>query len=175
MKKPITLSLVLSGLAGFLAPPTEASCAFLRGPRHIEAEVVTCEAPRARAEAAFAKQRMPSWQIHDSPASVLENILEKAPPSQVVSLKVIRFQQLPEDAEGAQEDLAGVPWTAEEKPETKEYLATGVASCAELPPGEKAHFFERFTCCDTLPYTDLQCLVGLPVLERAEAVGRIES
>jgi hypothetical protein len=164
MKLLVALSLALAGLAGFLAPRAEASCAFLRGPRHLEAEVVTCESPRARAEAAFAKQRLPYWQSHESPASVFENILKKAPPSQVVSLKVIRFQQLPEDAEGIQEDLAGVPWTAEEKPETKEYLATGVASCAELPPGEKAHFFERFTCCDTLPYTDLQCLVGLPVL-----------
>jgi hypothetical protein len=164
MKKPIALSLVLSGIAGFLAPRAEASCAFLRGPRHTEAEVVTCEAPRARAEAAFGKQRTPYWQSHDSPASILENILKNAPPSQVISVKVIRFQQLPKDAEGTPEDLAGVPWTTEKKPETKEYLVTGVASCAEFPPGEKAHFLERFTCCDTLPYTDLQCLVGLPVL-----------
>jgi hypothetical protein len=92
----------------------------------------------------------------------------------VVSLKVIRFQQLPKDADGTQEDLAGVLWTAEEKPEMKEYLVTGVASCAEFPPGEKARFFERFTCCDTLPHTDLQCLVGLPVLVPSEAAGRAE-
>jgi hypothetical protein len=168
MKKPITLSLVLAGLAGFLAPRADASCAFLRGPRHIEADVVTCEAPRARAEAAFAKHRMAYPQSGDAPAGVLDNILRNAPPSQVVSLKVIRFQQLPKDAEGVQEDLAGVPWTVEKQPEMKEYLVTGVASCAEFPPGEKAHFFERFTCCDTLPYTDLQCLVGLPVLVKGE-------
>lgn len=161
MKKSIALSLVL---AGALVHRAEASCAFLRGPRHIEAEVLACEAPRARAEKEFAKHPMTYPQSGEAPASLLENILKSAPRSQVVSLKVIRFQQLPKDAEGAQEDLAGVPWTVQEKPEIQEFLVTGAASCAELPLGKSALFFERFTCCDTLPHTDLRCLVGLPLL-----------
>ena len=168
MRKPIALSLVLAGLAGFLAPRAEASCFFPRGPRRIEAEVVTCEAARARAERELAKQPT-TYPNGATSAEVFEYLLKNARPSQVVSLKVFRFQQLPKETRGTQEDFAGVPWTVEEKPEMKEYLVSGVASCAEFPPGEKVLFLEWLTCCDTIPAMDLPCLVGLTELVRAEA------
>jgi hypothetical protein len=163
---PCTLSLL-----ALLTPPLKASCVRLQGPRHLEAEVVTCEAPRARATQEFNKHRTVYAYQKEDPASLLEGILKNAPPSQVMSLKVLRFQQLPKDAEGSMEDLIGVPWTKEGKPEVKEYLVAGVASCAEYPPGKPARFFERFTCCDVVPALDLECLVGLPVLVPSQDAG----
>lgn len=158
MKKRIALSLVLSCLAGLLTPRAEASCFQMRGPRRIEAEVVSCEAPRARAEAKFDER----WMTHEQ----IEKILSNSPPSQVVSLKVIRFQEIEKKyVPTTLEDFAGVAWTAEQKPEVKEYLVTGVASCDEYRAGQTAFFFERFTCCDTLPHVEIQCLMALPWVE----------
>jgi hypothetical protein len=155
-KKHVILPLALSCLAGLLAPRADAMCARLRGPRHVEAEIVSCEAPQARAAQRSEKYRM-------TPQS-LETILKSAPPSQVISLRVLQYQQLKEDAEGTAEEFAVLPWTAEEKPEAKEYFVDGAQSCDGYKAGTRAFFLERFNCCDTLPPRDLECLVGLPVL-----------
>jgi hypothetical protein len=155
-KKHLVLPLAFSCVAGLLAGSAGAMCARLRGPRHVEAEIVSCEAPQARAAQRSEKVRM-------NPQS-LEKILKSAPPALVVSLRVIGYQQLKEDSEGTAEELAGLPWTAEEKPESKEYFVDGAQSCDDYKAGTRAFFLERFNCCDTLPPRDLECLVGLPVL-----------
>jgi hypothetical protein len=146
----------LAGLTGLLPPHADAMCARLRGPRHIEAEIVSCEAPQARAAQRSEKYRMSRQS--------LETILKSAPPSRVISLRVLQYQQLKEDSEGTAEEFAVLPWTAEEKPEAKEYFVDGAESCDGYKAGTRAFFLERFNCCDTLPPRDLECLAGLPVL-----------
>lgn len=159
MKKHLVPTLLLSLSCGLAAPPAaRAMCVDPGPPRLLEAEVVSCESPRAAA----AKRFRESTQMHRLPGPGLDEILAGRP-TQLVTLRVVRTQQLSADPR-AQEGVTREPWAAVEKPEEKQFLLLDATGCDGLKAGSRQVFLEEFTCCDVLPPQDIACLLQLPAL-----------
>ena len=165
-KLPVTLALAL-GL--FSTPSADASCARMGGPHLLQAEVIACEDPTPR-----AKERIQKYDsnFHGTDqerqaglAVAVERILSRQP-GRIVTLRVTRTQQLSDDPRGS-EKVTREPWTQVEKPEETRYLVLGLKDCKDLPIGDQKIFLEEFTCCDTMPPSDLACLLDLPALVEA--------
>lgn len=165
-KLPPLLALSLSL---FSIPSAEASCARMGGPHLLEAKVIACEDP-----APVAKERIKKYNrfYHGNESqraagvgSAAENLLSRQP-ARIVTLRVTRTQQLSDDPRHA-EKVTREPWKEVEKPEAKRYLVLGSKDCEDFPAGQQEIFLEEFTCCDTIPPSDLACLLDLPALVKA--------
>lgn len=154
---PIYLLLLLVAIAISAPSPAGAMCLDPGPPRLLEAEVVACENPRAAAEKRFqqGKRRMPGNGLDE---------LVAARPAQLLTLRVVRSQQLSADPR-SQEGVTRGPWTKAEKPaEEKQFLLLDAKGCEGLDAGSRHVFLEEFVCCDVMPPQDLACLLQLPVL-----------
>lgn len=158
MRRHATSILFLLAALAVWAPPAAAMCIDPGPPRLLEAEVVACENPRAAAE----KRYRESTQMHRLPGPALDEILVGRP-AQLLTLRVIRTQQLSADPR-SQEGVTREAWAAVEKPEEKQFLLLDAKGCDGLEAGSRQVFMEEFTCCDVLPPQDVACLLQLPVL-----------
>lgn len=162
-KLPVTLALALGLIS---TPSADASCARMGGPRLLQAEVIACEDATP-----LAKERIRKYDrfYHGTDqereaglALAAENILSRQP-GRIVTLRVTRTQQLSDDPRSS-EKITREPWTQVEKPEETRYLVLELKDCKDLPVGDQKIFLEEFTCCDTIPPSDLACLLDLPAL-----------
>ncbi|HEX6902638.1 MAG TPA: hypothetical protein VF789_23160 [Thermoanaerobaculia bacterium] len=152
MKTPLVASAFLLLL---LAHATSASamCAFARGPRLLEARILSCEDPRAMAEGKmrkFASMSGPEAQSVDG--------FLAANPGRVLTLRVTRFQQLNTDPRGG-EKVVSQPWAKAEAKEER-YVFLGPESCEQI--AKEKVLLEQMDCCDTIPPAGLSCLLELP-------------
>lgn len=153
MKTPALASaLILSFLLAH-ANPASAMCAFVRGPRLLQAEILACEDPRSLAEQKLQRYSSMSGGEGQSVEAFLS-----ANPGRVLTLRVTRFQQLSEDLRGNPK-ATRQPWTKVESPEKKRYVFLGSESCEALQK-EKV-FLEQLDCCDTIPPVGLGCLLEM--------------
>ena len=153
MKTPALASVLI--LPFLLAPanPASAMCAFMRGPRLLEAQIVACEDPRSMAEQKLQRFSSVSGGEATSPDRFLA-----ANPGRILTLRVTRFQQLKEDPRGNPE-VVREPWKKVDSPEKKQYVFLGAESCEQLEK-EKV-FLEQMDCCDTVPPVGLGCLLEM--------------
>ena len=158
MRRHTTSILFLLAALAAWVPPAVAMCTDPGPPRLLEAEVVACENPRAAAE----KRYRESTQMHRLPGPALDEILVGRP-AQLLTLRVIRTQQLSADPR-SQEGVTREAWAAVEKPEEKQFLLLDAKGCDGLEAGSRQVFLEEFTCCDVLPPQDVACLLQLPAL-----------
>ena len=157
MKKHLTVPFLLAVTFAASAPPPARAMCVNPGPPHLlEAEVVACESPRTAAE-----ERMRNAKRAMAGPGVEEMMAGR--PGQLLTLKVIRSQQLSDDPR-AQEGITLGAWTPAEKTEEKKYLLLDAKGCEGFEPGARQVLLEEFVCCDVLPHQDLSCLLQLPVV-----------
>jgi hypothetical protein len=169
-KHPIIPLLLLAAVGALVSSPSAAMCIDPGPPRLLEAEVVGCENPRAAAEKRFRE----STEMHRLPGPALNEILVGRP-AQLLTLRVIRTQQLSADPR-SQEGVTRESWAAVEKPEEKQFLLLDAKGCDGLKAGSRQVFLEEFTCCDVLPPQDVACLLQVPTLVAPpEALGKADT
>jgi hypothetical protein len=153
MKTPAIASALILPLLLAHAIPASAMCAFMRGPRLHEAEILACEDPRALAEQKL--QRFSS--MSGGEAQSVDGFLSSNP-GRVLTLRVTRFQQLSEDPRGNPKATRKA-WEKVKSPEKKQYVFLGAESCEALK--QEKIFLEQMDCCDTMPPTGLGCLLEM--------------
>lgn len=159
MKKHPIYPLLLLVAIGFSTPlPAGASCVVLGPPHLLEAEVVACENPRVAAEKRLEQGNGQSRLL----GTGLDGIMA-ARPAQLLTLRVVRSQELGEEPRSLDELTRG-PWTKVEKPEEKQFLLLDAKGCEGIEAGSRQVFLEEFGCCDVLPAQDLACLLQVPTL-----------
>lgn len=144
--------LILSFLLAH-ASPAGAMCAFVRGPRLLDAQVLACEDPRSLAQQKLQRFSSVSGGEATSPDAFLT-----ANPGRILTLRVTRFQQLSEDPR-ANPKTARKAWTKIGAPEKKRYVFLGAESCEQLE--KQKVFLEQMDCCDTVPPAGLGCLLEM--------------
>jgi hypothetical protein len=153
MKTPTIASVLILPLLLAYANPASAMCAFARGPRLLEAQIISCEDPRSVAEQKLQRFSSVSGGEVTSPDSFLA-----ANPGRILTLRVTRFQQLSEDPRGNPK-TARQTWTKVKEPEKKQYVFLGAESCEQL--AKEKVFLEQMDCCDTVPPAGLGCLLEM--------------
>lgn len=165
MRKHLLTALALLVPIGFTAPPpAQAMCLDPGPPRLLEAKVISCEDPQALAKDKLQENKKRYRGALGGDAQSLEAMLAGRP-ARVVTLQVLRSQQLSQDPR-AEEPVTREPWTAahETEKEEKQFLLLDAPSCDSFEADSTKRFIEEFTCCDVLPPQDLPCLLGLPAL-----------
>lgn len=155
MKTPTALSATFLLLLLAHATSASAMCAFARGPRLLEAEILTCEDPRA-----LAKQKLERFATMSGPEAQSAEGFLAANPGRILTLRVTRFQQLSADPRGG-DKVVSEPW-ARAEPKEERYIFLGAESCEQLKK-EKV-LLEQMECCDTVPPAGLACLLELPAV-----------
>ncbi len=153
MKNPALVFALILPLFLAHANPASAMCAFVRGPRLLDAQVVACEDPRSLAEQKLQRFSSVSGGEATSPERFLA-----ANPGRILTLRVTRFQQLSEDPR-ANPKTAREGWKKVESPEKKRYVFLGPQSCEQLE--KQKVFLEQMDCCDTVPPVGLGCLLEM--------------
>jgi len=153
MKTPTIAAILILPLLLTHANPADAMCAFVRGPRLLQAEVLACEDPRPLAE-----QKLQRFSSMSGGEAQLADGFLSSNPGRILTLRVTRFQQLSEDLR-SNPKATRQAWTKIEAPEKKQYVFLGSESCETIQK-EKV-FLEQLDCCDTVPPAGLSCLLEM--------------